>query len=59
MAHVSPTITVHGDHASYNGVRVGEQNSTLGFGSLDNMSYNNVNNIGVISDAMSCVTMWP
>nr|BAG50056.1 transcription factor bZIP [Lotus japonicus] len=63
MAHVSPTITIHGDNASYNGIRVGEQNfSTLGFGNLDHMTYNNnnnVNNIGVISDAMSCVTMWP
>lgn len=59
MAHVSPTITVHGNDAPYSGVStVGEQNLNLGFGNLD-MTYNNVNNNGVISNAMSCVTIWP
>ncbi|KAF1871521.1 hypothetical protein Lal_00020315 [Lupinus albus] len=56
MAHVSPTITVHGNDASYGGVTVGGQNSTHGLGNLD-ITYNNVNN-GVLSDAVSSVTMW-
>ncbi|OIV96541.1 hypothetical protein TanjilG_24194 [Lupinus angustifolius] len=56
MAHVSPTITVHGNDASYGGVTVGGQNSTHGLGNLD-IAYNNVNN-GVLSDAVSSVTMW-
>ncbi|TKY74607.1 Basic leucine zipper 9 [Spatholobus suberectus] len=55
MAHVSPTITVHGNDASYNGVTVGGQNSALG--NLD-MTYNDINN-GIMSDAMSCGTIWP
>ncbi|KAK7351454.1 hypothetical protein VNO77_10937 [Canavalia gladiata] len=56
IAHVSPTITVHGNDASYNsGVTVGGQNSSLG--NLD-MTYNDVNN-GVVGDTMSCVTIWP
>ncbi|XP_027356189.1 basic leucine zipper 9-like [Abrus precatorius] len=54
IAHVSPTITVHGNDASYNGV-MGGHNSALG--NLD-VTYNDVNN-GVISDDMSCVTIWP
>ncbi|KAL2346869.1 hypothetical protein Fmac_000869 [Flemingia macrophylla] len=54
MAHVSPTITVHGNDASYNGVTVGGHNS--GNGNLD-MAFNNVNN-GVMNDAMSCATIW-
>ncbi|XP_020212346.1 basic leucine zipper 9 [Cajanus cajan] len=41
MAHVSPSITVHGNDGSYNGVTVGGQNS--GIGNLD-MAYNDVNN---------------
>ncbi|KAG5034323.1 hypothetical protein AAZX31_04G076100 [Glycine max] len=56
MAHVSPTITVHGNDASYNGVTVGEQNSSA-LGNLD-MTFNNINN-GVMNNAMSCGTIWP
>ncbi|KAE9587025.1 hypothetical protein Lal_00004934 [Lupinus albus] len=56
MAHVSPTITVHGNNASYGGVTIG-QNSTHGLGNLDITNYNNANN-GVFSDAVSSVTMW-
>lgn len=54
MAHVSPTITVQGNDASFNGVIVG-QNSAMG--NLD-MAYNDINN-GVMSDAMSCGSIWP
>ncbi|CAL0327275.1 unnamed protein product [Lupinus luteus] len=57
VAHVSPTITVHGNDASYGGVTVGGQNSTHGLGNLDITYNNNVNN-GVFSDAASSVTMW-
>ncbi|TKY58261.1 Basic leucine zipper 9 [Spatholobus suberectus] len=36
MAHVSPTITVHGNDASYgSGITVDGQNSALGLGNLD------------------------
>ena len=51
MAHVSPTITVHGNDVSYNN---GGQNSALG--NLD-MSFNDINE--VMNDAMSCGTIWP
>ncbi|KAK7283020.1 hypothetical protein RIF29_12216 [Crotalaria pallida] len=56
MAHVSPTITVHGNDASYSGITVGGHNSAHGLGNLD-ITYNNVNS-GVLSDAVSSVTMW-
>ncbi|XP_061339341.1 basic leucine zipper 9-like [Gastrolobium bilobum] len=55
MAHVSPTITVHGNDASYGGVPVG-QNSAIGLGNLD-MPHNDVNN-GVLNDAMSSMYIW-
>jgi len=60
MPHVSPTINVQqGNSAAYGGVAVGVHNSNLdGFGNLD-MPYNDVVNNGVLSNAMSCVTIWP
>lgn len=57
MAHVSPTITVHGNDGAYNGATVCGQNSDLG--NLD-MSFNDMNNVnGVMSDGMSCGSIWP
>lgn len=54
-AHVSPTITVHGNEAaSYAGIAIDAHNSSLGHGNLG--ISNNSFNTGVISDAMSCVT---
>ncbi|AES73831.1 putative transcription factor bZIP family [Medicago truncatula] len=60
MPHVSPTINFQqGNSASYGGVAVGVHNSNLaGFGNLD-MTYNDVVDNGVLSNAMSCVTIWP
>ncbi|RDX72280.1 Basic leucine zipper 9, partial [Mucuna pruriens] len=56
MAHVSPTITVHGnDASSYSGVTVAGQNSAI---RNLNMAYNDVNN-GIISNDLSCDTIWP
>ncbi|KAI4316176.1 hypothetical protein L6164_024181 [Bauhinia variegata] len=58
MAHVSPTVTVQGNDASYAGINVGGHNSSIGIGNLD-ISNNSFNN-GVISDTVSCVTdIWP
>ncbi|WVZ19229.1 hypothetical protein V8G54_006551 [Vigna mungo] len=57
MAHVSPTITVHGNDGSYNDATVCVQNSDLG--NLD-MNFNDMNNVnGVMSDGMSCGSIWP
>ncbi|XP_054789263.1 basic leucine zipper 9 [Prosopis cineraria] len=53
MAHVSPTITVHGSDASYAGVAVDGHISSLGLANLD--INNNNFNAGVASDAMSCI----
>ncbi|KAK4274326.1 hypothetical protein QN277_017563 [Acacia crassicarpa] len=53
MAHVSPTIAVHGSDASY-AVAVDDHNSSLGLGNL-NISNNNFNSGVVINDAMSCI----
>ncbi|KAF7817162.1 basic leucine zipper 9-like [Senna tora] len=54
MANVSPTITVHGNEASFAGIAIDGHNSSLG---LENLGISNTNfNTGVISDAMSCVT---
>ena len=60
MPHVSPTINFQqGNSASYGGVAIGVHNSNLaGFGNLD-MTYNDVVDNGVLSNAMSCVTIWP
>lgn len=62
MAHVSPTITVHGNNndASYGGeITITGQNSAIGLGNLD-IPCNDFNN-GVNSDnAVSSMTsMWP
>lgn len=57
VAHVSPTINVQGNGASYGGAIVGQHNSNLGFGNLD-ATFNDVEN-GVLSNSMSCVTIWP
>ncbi|KAK2399167.1 light-inducible protein CPRF2 [Trifolium repens] len=55
MTHVSPTITVHGNNASYG---VSGQNSAIGLGDFD-ISCNDFNN-GVNSDAVSSLTsIWP
>lgn len=56
MSHVAPTINVQqGNGISYGG----EHNSNLvGFGNLD-MTYNDVVDNGVLSNALSCVTIWP
>lgn len=57
MAQVSPTITVHGNDGSYNDATVCVQNSDLG--NLD-MNFNDMNNVnGVMSDGMSCGSIWP
>ncbi|KAK2446189.1 light-inducible protein CPRF2 [Trifolium repens] len=60
MPHVSPTINVQqGNGASYGGVAFGEHNSNLvGFGNLDMSNFDVVDN-GVLSNALSCVTIWP
>lgn len=61
MPHVSPTINVlqGNNSASYGGVAVGVHNSNLaGFGNLD-VPYNDVVDNGVLSNAMSCVNIWP
>lgn len=63
-AHVSPTITVHGNDVSYAAAMtaIGTQNSGIGPGNLGNSNSNNNSNFntGVMSDAVSCVTdnMW-
>ncbi|KAK7320766.1 hypothetical protein VNO77_30538 [Canavalia gladiata] len=59
MAHVSPTITVHGNDPSYGGITVSGQNSALGLGNLD-ITCSDFNG-GVNSDnAVSTMTsMWP
>ncbi|GAU15236.1 hypothetical protein TSUD_09740 [Trifolium subterraneum] len=55
MTHVSPTITVHGNDASYG---VSGQNSAIGLGDFD-ISCSDFNN-GVNSDAVSSLTsIWP
>ncbi|XP_061336526.1 basic leucine zipper 9-like isoform X2 [Gastrolobium bilobum] len=56
MAHVSPTITVPGNDASFGG-----QNSSLGLGNLETWTEFSDFNNGVISDAVSSVTneIWP
>lgn len=56
MTQVSPTITVHGNDASYGngGITVSGQNSALGLGDFD-ISCSNFNN-GVNSDAVSSLT---
>lgn len=51
MAHVSPTITVHGNDASYG---VTGQNSVIGLGDFD-ISCSDFNN-GVNNDAVSSLT---
>ncbi|KAJ7966014.1 Basic leucine zipper 9-like transcription factor [Quillaja saponaria] len=58
VPHVSPTITVHGEEASFAGIAVSEQNTALGLG---NVQFSNSNiQTGVISDAVSCVSdIWP
>ncbi|KAJ7958618.1 Basic leucine zipper 9-like transcription factor [Quillaja saponaria] len=58
VAHVSPTITVHGDDASFAGMAVSQQNSALALG---NVQFSNSNmKTGVISDAVSNVSeIWP
>lgn len=55
LANVSPSITIHGDDASYAGMA---QNAGLGLGNVD---IGNVNlKSGVMSDAVSCVSdIWP
>ncbi|XP_050364999.1 basic leucine zipper 9 [Argentina anserina] len=58
VAHVSPTITIHGDDASYAGITVSGQNSGMGLGNAAGMTNNNMST-RIASDAMSCVTdMW-
>jgi hypothetical protein len=61
MPHVSPTINVQqGNGTSYGGVAFGEHNSNLvGFGNLDMSNFNDVVDNGVLSNALSCVTIWP
>ena len=55
MAHVSPSITVHGNDSSYGScITVDRQNSALGLGNLD-ITYNDFNSAGM-SDAVSSVT---
>ncbi|GAV63659.1 bZIP_1 domain-containing protein/bZIP_C domain-containing protein [Cephalotus follicularis] len=54
VANVSPTVTVHGDDASYGGRTVSGQNSVLGLGNVD-VSNGNLKN-GIMSDAVSCVS---
>lgn len=55
MQHVSPTITIHGNIASYG---VSGHNSAIGLGDFD-ITCNDFNN-GVNSDAVSSLTsIWP
>ncbi|XP_050157904.1 basic leucine zipper 9-like [Malus sylvestris] len=56
-AHVSPTITVHGQDAPYAGIAVSGQNAGLGLGNAG-MANSNLSNL-MMSDTVSCVSdMW-
>ncbi|KAL6212605.1 hypothetical protein ACLB2K_017823 [Fragaria x ananassa] len=58
VAHVSPTITIHGDDTSYAGIAVSGQNSGMGLGNAAGMTNSNMG-IRIMSDAVSCVSdMW-
>ena len=54
VAHVSPTITIHGDDVSYAGMAV-SQNSGIGLGNATGMTNNNMST-RITSDAVSCVS---
>ncbi|KAL5558778.1 hypothetical protein UlMin_034989 [Ulmus minor] len=55
-AHVSPSITVHADEASFAGLAaVSGQNSSIGIGNTIINSSANINT-GILSDAVSCVS---
>ncbi|KAL6216428.1 hypothetical protein ACLB2K_009651 [Fragaria x ananassa] len=58
VAHVSPTITIHGDDTSYAGIAVFGQNSGMGLGNAAGMTNSNMGT-RIMSDAVSCVSdMW-
>ncbi|XP_038696171.1 basic leucine zipper 9-like isoform X2 [Tripterygium wilfordii] len=60
LANVSPTITVHGDGASYGGETVSGQNSPLGLANADINNNCNFKSRVVMSDSGSCVSdIWP
>ncbi|XP_068314230.1 basic leucine zipper 9-like [Pyrus communis] len=53
-AHVSPTITIHGQDAPYAGIAVSGQNAGLGLGNAG-MANSNLSN-RMMSDTVSCVS---
>ncbi|KAM1726244.1 basic leucine zipper 9-like [Malus sylvestris] len=56
-AHVSPTITIHGEDAPYAGIAVSGQNASFGLGNAG-MANSNLSN-RMMSDTISCVSdMW-
>ncbi|KAL6215621.1 hypothetical protein ACLB2K_015050 [Fragaria x ananassa] len=58
VAHVSPTITIHGDDTSYAGIAVSGQNSGMGLENAAGMTNSNMGT-RIMSDAVSCVSdMW-
>lgn len=58
VSNVSPSITMHGDDASYPGLTGSGQTSTLGVEHVDAFNGNFKN--GIISDAVSCASeIWP
>ncbi|XP_062022020.1 basic leucine zipper 9 [Rosa rugosa] len=61
VAHVSPTITIHGEDTSYGGIAVSGQNSEMlvGLGNAAGLTNSNMST-RIMSDAVSCVStdMW-
>lgn len=58
IAHVSPTITIQGEVASYAGNAFTGQNSGIGLGNAAGTTTNNMSS-RIMSDAVSCVSdMW-
>lgn len=54
VAHVSPTVTIHGDDNRYAGMAVSGQNGGLGLGNAF-MANSNLSN-RIMSDTVSCVS---
>lgn len=58
IAHVSPTITIQGEDASYAGIAFSGQNSGIGFGNAAVTTNNNMSS-RIMSDGVSRVSdMW-
>ncbi|XP_021819356.1 basic leucine zipper 9 [Prunus avium] len=55
VAHVSPTVTIHGDDARYAGMAVSGQNGGLGLVGNAGMANSNLSN-RIMSDTVSCVS---